>query len=86
MNLLRRFHLQPRNHQQTARGRLHNRPDIAAGIVVRDRNGVQPLEQRHVYNVIGGHILVPAGGQGRMDMQIIEDPHIPSAPSSRASS
>ena len=85
MYFLCSFYLHAGNHQQFLPRNFHHRPNIAAGVMVGDRNHIQSFEQCHVDNIIRRHIRITAGRKRRMDMQVIKHPHIPKAPNSFAS-
>ena len=40
----------------------HRRPAVFAAIVVSEGDHVHAVQQGHVHNIIGGHVVVPAGG------------------------
>ena len=44
---------------------------VAAGIVIGHCNDVQPFQGGHAGNIGGGHVVVAAGGQAGVEMQII---------------
>ena len=77
MRLLRRAQLHAGDHQKTRlRARLHRGGAVQAGIMIRQRNYLHPLQRRHVYKVVGGHIVIPAGGETGMQVKIVIQFHI----------
>ena len=55
------------------------RGQVPGGVVIGDRQGVQPLHRSHAQDVCRRHIIVAAGRKAGMDMQISEQVHVYSA-------
>jgi hypothetical protein len=51
------------------------RSEIEDMVVVRETDQVESLQQGHVDDIVGGHVLLGAGGEGGVDMQVIVDFH-----------
>ena len=49
----------------------HCRGAVFARVVVGQRDDVQSLDERHIDDVVGRAVLIPAGAQTRMDMKIV---------------
>ena len=41
--------------------------------MIRQRNDIQPVQMRHPRNIAGCHIIVPAGRQAGMHMEIVTE-------------
>ena len=55
--------------------RLHDGGGIAAGVVVGDGDEVQAQEGGHVGDVWGGHLVVAAGGETGVDVEVVGEGH-----------
>ena len=72
MDLLRRGQLHPRHADDAVLpAGLQKRAAVAAGIVVGQRRELQPAQRRHARDVRRAHVVVRAGRQTGVDVQIV---------------
>ena len=72
MHLLAGAKLHARNGKNAVCFRkLQERRTIPAGVVIRQCDHIQSLDHSHAYDIGRKHIVVPAGGQAGVEMQII---------------
>ena len=50
---------------------VHSGRTVPAGIMVCKGDHVQPFDRGHPHDIGGGHVIVPAGGEAGVDMQVI---------------
>ena len=56
-------------------GHFHGRSAVTAGVVIGDSNHIQSFDSGHTGNIGRSHVIISAGRQAGMDVQVIGKPH-----------